>query len=127
MPPTTDDLEAADDEFWAALRHADADSVEAIADADVTINVPMFAAGALQPLLHQLRSGALRIDDVAVERRRRRIVGELATTITTATLTGTRAGAPFRMRLRWVMTWRLADDWVLLSASAAPPREPRSA
>lgn len=124
MPPTTDDLAEADDEVWAALRHADADALEAIADPESTIELPPFGVASLDELLHAMRTGALRLEAVELERRRLRIVGEeLATTDAVATVTGTTGGAPFRTRLRWIRTWRLAAAWVLIAASSAPLRD----
>lgn len=123
MPPSTDDLEAADDELWAALRHADADAIEAIVDPDLALDHPGLGLTDLDDLLHALRRGTLTVSAVALERRRLRITGELATTISTVTLSGTQEGAPIRARLRWVRTWRLAAAWVLVAASSAPIRE----
>ncbi len=123
MPPSTDDLEAADDEVWAALRHRDADAIEAIADPDLTLDHPALGIGALDALLAALRTGALTLSDLDFERRRMRIVGELATTVSVVTVAGTHGGAPFRARLRWVSTWRLEAAWVLVAASSGPVRD----
>lgn len=122
MPPTTDDLEAADDELWAALLHHDADAIEAVLDPEAVIDF-----GALAPdvdaLIGALRTGRLRFSELELERRRLRITGELATTVVNATVGGTQGGAPFRTRLRWVRTWRLEAAWVLVAASSSPPRD----
>lgn len=123
MPPSTDDLEAADDELWAALRHGDADAIEAIADPELTLDHEVFGDLDLDGLLHRLRHGTLDLQEVALERRRLRITGELATTVSIVTVSGTHEGAPFRARLRWVRTWRLAAAWILVAASSAPVRE----
>ena len=123
MPPTTDDLEAADDEVWAALRHGDADALEAITDREATIALPALGVDDLDGLLRALRTGALDVEAVDLERRRIRIAGELATTDAVATVTGTVGGAPVRARLRWIRTWRLGAAWVLVAASSSPVRE----
>jgi Domain of unknown function (DUF4440) len=123
MPPTTDDLADADDEVWAALRHADADALEAIVDADATIDHAALGIASLAELLAELRTGRLRIEETDLERRRLRIIGELATTTVFVTVAGTSAGAPFRTRLRWINTWRLEAAWELIAASSSPPRE----
>ncbi len=123
MPPTTDDLEAADDEVWAALLHADADAIEAVLDPEATVELAVFGALSADELVGGLRSGRLRVREVELERRRLRIIGELGTSVTTATVAGTQGGAPFRTRLRWVRTWRLGAAWVLVAASSAPLRE----
>lgn len=123
MPPTTDDLEAADDEVWAALLHGDADAIEAMLDPEATVELSSLGAPDADALIGALRAGRLRLTALEIERRRLRITGELATTITVATVSGTQGGAPFRTRLRWVRTWRLEAAWVLVAASSAPFRD----
>lgn len=123
MPPSTDDLEAVDDELWAALRHGDADAIDAICDPDAAIDHPIFGDRPLDALLTALRTGGLALTTVELERRRLRIMGELATSVTTVTVAGTDGGAPYRARLRWVRTWRLEAAWILVAASSAPVRE----
>lgn len=124
MPPTTDDLEAADDEVWSALRHADADALEALSDPEATIAIEPLGLGDLLALTRALRTGALRLSVVELERRRLRITGELATSVTIANVAGTHHADEVRARLRWVRTWRLADDWVLVAQSVGVP-DPR--
>ncbi len=123
MPPSTDDLEAADDELWAALRHGDADAIAAICDPDATLDHAVLGDRSLEELLRALRTGALTVAEADLERRRPRITGELATTISTVIVAGTDGGAPYRARLRWVRTWRLEAAWILVAASSGPIRD----
>lgn len=123
MPPSTDDLEAADDELWSALRHGDADAIAGITDAEATLDHAVLGERTRGELLAALRTGTIAITAVELERRRLRITGELATSISTVTLAGTDGGVPFRARLRWVRTWRLEAAWILIAASSGPVRE----
>lgn len=123
MPPTTDDLEAADDELWSALLHADADAIEAITDPEATVAFELAELHHLEDLLHALRTGRLRVTEAEFERRRVRIAGELGITTVIATVAATHGGAPLRARLRFVRTWRLDASWVLVAASSTLPRE----
>ncbi len=55
--------------------------------------------------------------------RRARIVGELATVTSLVELTRTSEGAPTQTRLHSVRTYRLAEEWVLISAALTVPRK----
>ncbi|MEH3053817.1 MAG: nuclear transport factor 2 family protein [Patulibacter minatonensis] len=123
VPPTTDDLEAADDELWHALLHADADAVEAVSDPEIEVDLRPLGPGSYDDLIGGLRTGRLRFHELERSRRRLRIVGELATATSVVDGRATHEGVPRTARLRWVTTWRLGAEWVVVAAQCEALRE----
>lgn len=121
MPHSTDDLQAIVDELRAALVHGDANALDALLDGEfqLTSRAPAGLDGR-DELIAAVRSDKLRTQPAEIERERLRVLGELATTDTIASCSGTYEGAPWGARLRIRATWRLDGDWSLISADLRP-------
>ena len=122
MPHSTDDLEAAELELQRAVLAADVGALDALLDDEVTFVGPDGAALSKEQDLEAYRSGRLKVTEFAVERQRVRVLGELGLADLVATVAGTSEGAPFRMRLRYQRTWRLKEEWAVVSAHATVPK-----
>lgn len=120
MPHSTDDLAAAEDELQRALLAADVVALDALLDDEVELVDEVGVGSTKDAEMEGLRSGRVRWREIAVERQRVRVLGELGTTDVVASVAGTRGGAPFQARLRFQRTWRLADAWTVVAAHASP-------
>ncbi len=120
LPPSTDDLEAAELELQRAMVHADADTLEAIIDDEATISWPDGEPAPKHEQVAAYRSGRLRVRRIDVERLRLRVLQELGLTFVWARVEGERDGRPFDQRLRITRTWQLTDQWRLVASHAGP-------
>lgn len=125
VPHSTDDLEAAELELQRAFLHADAGSLEALLDDEAEFSWLDGTLLAKDAFIETYRSGRMRLSRFEVERSRVRVLEELGLTDVIATIAGHDAGEPFELRLRFQRTWKLADDWTVVSAHASVVRPGR--
>lgn len=125
MPHSTDDLADAEDELRRALLAADVIALDALLDDEIELVDEAGVSSTKHEEIEAFRSGRVRLAELAVERQRVRVLGELGTTDVVASVAGTRGGAPFQARLRFQRTWRLSDAWAVVASHASHVRRAR--
>lgn len=114
------ELDASERRLQSAIVESDVTTLDAMLDDSVVYTGPDGVALGKEQDLDTHRSGVLDVRIFDTESFTSRVIGDTGLTFIEAALTGTAAGEPFSVRMRYTRTWvRGPGGWVVVAAHAS--------